>query len=64
YVIEFKSVDKEDNETVDTALAAALRQIEEKKYETELVERGIENIKKLAIAFSGKHVYVKQADAG
>ena len=59
YVIEFKTVDKEDNETVDTAAAAALAQIEEKKYETELVERGIENIKKLAIVFSGKDVYIK-----
>jgi hypothetical protein len=29
YVIEFKTVDKEDNETVDTAIAAALAQIEE-----------------------------------
>ena len=55
---------QEDNETVDTALAAALAQIEKKKYETELVERGITKIKKLAIAFSGKHVYVKEADVG
>ncbi|MCP4215039.1 MAG: AAA family ATPase, partial [bacterium] len=36
YVIEFKKVDKEDKETVKSALAAALKQIEEKKYETEL----------------------------
>ncbi|MCP4213084.1 MAG: AAA family ATPase, partial [bacterium] len=61
YVIEFKAVDKEDNETVDSALEAALQQIEEKQYETELLERGIKHIKKLAIAFSGKHVYIKQA---
>jgi hypothetical protein len=60
YVIEFKTVDKEDNETLDTAAAAALEQIEEKQYETELIERGIENIKKLAIVFSGKDVYVKE----
>jgi len=38
---------------------AALAQIEEKKYETELIERGIRNIKKLAVVFSGKDVYVK-----
>jgi hypothetical protein len=60
YVIEFKTVDTEDNETVEIAVAAALEQIEKKKYETELVERGIENIKKLAIVFSGKDVYVKK----
>ncbi len=59
YVIEFKTVDKEDNETVEAALDAALEQIEEKKYETRLKERGIKNIKKMAIAFSGKRVYVK-----
>jgi len=61
YVIEFKSVDPDENETVETATEEALKQIEEKKYETELVERGIKNIKKLAIAFSGKEVFVKEA---
>ncbi len=61
YVMEFKSVDKEDNETVKTAAAAALKQIEDKKYETELIDRGIENIKKLAVVFSGKDVYVKKS---
>jgi len=60
YVIEFKSVDKDDNETVESAIETALAQIEEKKYETELVERGIKHIKKLAIAFSGKEVFVKE----
>jgi hypothetical protein len=60
YVIEFKSVDTEENETVETAQEAALAQIEAKKYETELVERGINHIKKLAILFSGKEVFVKQ----
>jgi len=64
YVIEFKSVDKDENETVETAQKAALAQIEEKKYETELVERGIKNIKKLAIAFLGKEVFVKEAGTG
>jgi hypothetical protein len=64
YVIEFKSVDKEDNETVETAVKAALDQIETKQYETELIERGINNIKKLAIVFSGKDVYVKENSPG
>jgi len=53
-------VDKEENETVETAVEAALAQIEEKKYVTELMERGIKNIKKLAVVFSGKDVYVKE----
>ena len=58
YIIEFKKTRK--NETVESAIKSALKQIEEKKYETELVERGIKNIKKLAIAFSGKEVFVRE----
>jgi hypothetical protein len=60
YVIEFKTMDMEEGETVETASESALKQIEAKKYETELVERGIKNIKKLAIVFSGKEVSVKE----
>ena len=60
FVIEFKTVDTDDNETVETAAAAALAQIEEKKYETELLQRGIKNYKKLAIVFKGKEVTVKE----
>ncbi len=59
FVIEFKTVRKK--ETLETAIKSALDQIEEKKYETELVERGIQNIKKLAVVFSGKDVYIKEA---
>jgi deoxyadenosine/deoxycytidine kinase len=60
YVMEFKAVDPDDNETVETAAEAALAQIEEKKYESELIDRGIKNIKKLAIVFKGKDVTVKE----
>ncbi len=60
YVIEFKTVDTDEKETKDMAITAALNQIEEKKYETELIERGIQNRKKLAIVFNGKEVHVKQ----
>jgi len=63
YVIEFKAIDEEDGETVETAAKSALKQIEEKKYETELVEKGIKNIKKLAIVFSGKEVFVKEKES-
>ncbi|MCK4760579.1 MAG: AAA family ATPase [Candidatus Aminicenantes bacterium] len=60
FIIEFKKTRKK--ETLESAVQSALSQIEEKKYETELVERGIKNIKKLAIVFRGKDVYVKEAD--
>jgi len=55
-IIEFKKVDKYENETINTALEAALKQIEEKKYETELKALGIDDIIKLGIAFKGKEV--------
>jgi hypothetical protein len=58
YVIEFKKTGKK--ETVDTAAESALKQIEEKKYETELKERGVKKIKKLAVVFKGKDVTVKE----
>ncbi|MDQ1353599.1 MAG: hypothetical protein QG657_3905 [Acidobacteriota bacterium] len=61
YIIEFKKTRK--NETVESAVQSALQQIEAKKYETELKERGIEHIKKLAIVFSGKDVFVKEQRA-
>ena len=60
YVIEFKSVESDENETVDSAVNSALAQIDAQKYETELIERGIKQIKKLAIVFSGKEVFVKE----
>ena len=46
------------NETKDTALANALKQIEEKKYETEIIKRGFKDIIKLAVTFDGKRVWV------
>jgi hypothetical protein len=53
-------VDSEDNETVESAVESALKQIEERKYETELVERGIKKYKKLAVVFKGKEVTIKE----
>ena len=38
--------------------AKALKQIEDKKYETELIEKGIKNIIKLAIVFKGKEIQI------
>jgi len=58
YIIEFKKT--RENETIESAAKSALKQIEEKKYETELVEKGIKTVKKLAIVFSGKDVLVKE----
>ncbi len=57
-VMEFKKTGK--NESVKSAAKSALKQIKEKKYETELKERGVKKIKKLAVVFEGKNVTVKE----
>ncbi len=60
-IIEFKKVDTTENETLETAAANALKQIEEKQYEQELHDRKIKKIVKLAIAFEGKEVLIKES---
>jgi hypothetical protein len=60
FIIEFKKTRKK--ETLKSAAGSALAQIEEKKYETELIARGIKNYKKLAIVFQGKEVVIKEAE--
>jgi hypothetical protein len=59
YILEFKVVDKDDNETMEEVCDNALKQIEEKKYETELKAKGIKTIYKYALAFEGKRVLIK-----
>jgi F0F1-type ATP synthase beta subunit len=58
FIIEFKKTRKK--ETLESAVKSALAQIEEKKYQIELMDRGIKNIKKLAIVFKGKEVTIKE----
>ncbi len=58
YVMEFKKTGK--NESVKSAVKSALKQIEEKKYQAELVQRGIKKVKQLAVVFKGKEVTVKE----
>jgi hypothetical protein len=59
YIIEFKKVRR--NETLESAVESALKQIDERKYETELIERGIKTYKKLAVVFSGKDVTIRES---
>ena len=53
-------MNKNENETLRKACEEALKQIEEKQYSTELLDRGINNIITLGIAFHGKNVLVRQ----
>ena len=56
YLMEFK-ISKTKKEMEDKA-QKALKQIDEKKYDTKLKARGIKNILKIGIAFYGKEVKV------
>ena len=57
-IIEFKRARKTNKKTIEQLIEEAKTQIEEKKYEMELLNRGITNIKKLVIVFKGKEVCV------
>lgn len=58
-IIEFKVQDSEEAELADTA-KEALRQIEEKDYQANLVAKGVqeEDIRKYGFAFCGKKVLI------
>lgn len=58
-IMEFKWKADLKEEEMERFAADALRQIDEKRYDTELIELGVAPIFKLGIAFSGKHVKVK-----
>lgn len=60
YILEFKVHDDTEEATLQDTLDAALAQIEDKKYEQNLLARGIapERIHKYGFAFEGKHVLI------
>ncbi len=60
YILEFKVHDPEDEKDLKATVAAALLQIEEKKYAESLLEKGVpaEKIKKYGFAFEGKTVLI------
>ena len=58
-IMELKWKNGLDEEDLKSLAKDALLQIENKKYDSEMREEGIENILKLGIAFSGKRVSVR-----
>ena len=59
-ILEFKVQDEADEKELTDTVRAALQQIEEKKYETALVSKGVpkERIRKYGFAFRGKKVLI------
>ncbi len=60
-IIEFKKVNPDKHETLDTAAAGALQQIVDKRYAAELQQSGYTHIISLAIVFEGKKVLVRES---
>ena len=61
-IIEIKSVRKKDGETLEEQCNKALKQIEEKQYETNLKNEGYTEIVKYGVAFQEKKCKIKKAD--
>ncbi len=56
FIMEFKVLENKEEKTIEDTIENAKKQIEEKKYEENLQERGFENITKMVFAFKGKEV--------
>ena len=54
FVIEFKVANDMKENTIEDVIESAKKQIEERDYESNLRERGFENITKMVFAFRGK----------
>lgn len=61
-VLEFKVFDACDERTLEDTAQSALRQIEEKNYDAELITRGTakERIRHYGFAFEGKRVLMAE----
>ena len=56
FIIELKRVTLK--QTIEQAINEALNQIEKKKYDVSLIDKGFKNIEKVAMAFDGKDALV------
>ena len=56
FIMEFKVYRKEKEKDINDTIESAKKQIEERKYEENLQEKGFTNITKMVFAFKGKEV--------
>ena len=56
FIMEFKVLEDNEEKTIEETIENAKKQIEDKKYEENLKERGYTNITKMVYAFKGKDV--------
>lgn len=59
-IMEFKSIRINSKMTLEKGMDNALNQINKNLYDTELTNRGVSNIIKLALVFKGKEVLINQ----
>ena len=59
FIMEFKVYKENKEKTIEETIENAKKQIEEKKYEQNLKERGFKNITKMVYAFKGKEVKIE-----
>ncbi|MCX6990148.1 MAG: AAA family ATPase [Chlamydiae bacterium] len=58
-VMEFKKVGRFEKIDLENAVTSALKQIEDRKYAQELLDRGVKRILYLGFAFEGKEVLIR-----
>lgn len=59
-VMEFKKVSQKRNEDLEIAVEAALKQIQDRNYKQELLNRSIDSVLEIGIAFQGKELLVRK----
>jgi hypothetical protein len=59
-IMEFKVIDTSEEATLEDTAKAALKQIEDKRYEVTLQAKGVQKIRKYGFCFEGKKVLIVQ----